>query len=249
MAKKVLTEADIVELTKNDAPEYGSDGWDDYVMSQFKEDELIEGAPLCHGLRRVSRNLLGQIMFSGIVNLNSSLDWDRPGRAWVVYQVTFLWKDGSTRVFSDGADVWHGNTDDLFCAHPVATASTRAEARVLRKALAIRKVAAEELTRKDVVSIVKGSTPSVKVEAPVTGESGPEDSISAAQLNLIDILSKKLDVNTVKFVASLGKDIKTINKKDASEIITKLNLHQQNGMDTISKEIVGYDPNWKSERA
>lgn len=213
MAKKVLTEADVVEMTKDLPPEYGSDGWDDYVMSQFKEDELIEGAPLCHGLRRVSRNLLGQIVFSGPTNVSPATDWDRPGRATVVYQVTFLWNDGSTRVFSDVADVWHGNTDDLFCAHPAATASTRAEARALRKALAIRKVSAEELTRKDVASIVKGTTQSVKVESAVTGESAPTDEISSPQLNLMDVLSKKLDLNTVKFVESLGKNIKTIIRK------------------------------------
>ena len=52
------------------------------------------------------------------------------------------------------ADVSHGNTDDLFCAHPVATASTRAEGRALRKALKLRCLAAEELAKKDIVSIV-----------------------------------------------------------------------------------------------
>lgn len=238
---KVVTQEDLEELL---VPVYGSDEWDSYVMGQFKEDELIDGAPLCHGLRRVARNLLGQIVYSGPTSVNPATDPNGPGRATVVYQVTFLWADGTTRVFADVADVWHGNTDDLFCAHPAATASTRAEARALRKALAIKKVSADELTRKDVVALVRGSTGPVKVEAPTTGESLPTDPMTGAQENLIDKLCMKLNINVVGLADSVGSP-KKITKNKASEIITKLNKLQQDGLESIPKELVGYDKEWK----
>jgi len=57
--------------------------------------------------------------------------------------------------YSEVADSWEGNTDDMFCAFAVAIASTRAEARALRKALKIKGVAAEELTKKDTAKIVR----------------------------------------------------------------------------------------------
>lgn len=246
MAKsKVVTQEDIEELS---VPVYGSDEWDSYVMGQFKEDELIDGAPLCHGLRRVARNLLGQIVYSGPTSVNPATDVNGPGRATVVYQVTFLWADGTTRVFADVADVWHGNTDDMFCVFPSATASTRAEARALRKALAIKKVSAEELTRKD----ARTSIGPVKMETPTTGESKPTDTITENQENCIDKMCSKLNVNIGKLADLVGaakyvdnKLVGVISKSKASEIITKLNKFQQEGIESIPKELKGYEKIWE----
>ena len=61
--------------------------------------------------------------------------------------------DGST--FCDVADSWEGNTDDMFCVYSTATAATRAEGRALRKALRLRVVAAEEVTKKDTAKIAQ----------------------------------------------------------------------------------------------
>ena len=75
-----------------------------------------------------------------------------------MFEVVINWMDsGELRTFAEVADVWHGNTDDLFCAHPVATACTRAEGRALRKALKLRVLAAEELAKKNIVEIVQRS--------------------------------------------------------------------------------------------
>lgn len=243
MAKaKVLVETDLVDSS---VPAYGSEGWDAYVMSQFKEDELIDGAPLCHGLRRVARNLLGDIIFSGPTSVDPPTDVNGFGRATVVYQVTFLWFDQTTRVFADVADVWHGNTDDLFAVHPAAVASTRAEARALRKALAIRKVSADELCRKDISAVVKGLNVSVKVEAPTTGESKPTDLMTAPQKNFLNSLCSKLNVSVVALIETTGMAIDSVTRDATSKLITKLNEFQQKGMETIPKELIGYDENWK----
>jgi hypothetical protein len=238
----------IVETDLDVAPAYGSEGWDAYVMSQFKEDELIDGAPLCHGLRRVARNLLGEVIFSSPTIIHPAVDPNGPGRATVVYQITFLWKeDGSTRVFGDVADVWHGNTEDLYAAHPAATASTMAEARTLRKALAIRKVSANELCKKDIGAIVRAAT-GVKVEAPTTGESKPTDLMTAPQKNFLNSLCSKLNVSVVALIATTGMTVDTVTRDATSKLITKLNEFQQKGMDTIkdsNPELIGYDENWK----
>jgi len=239
---KVVVETD---LEVSSVPEYGSDGWDSYVMSQFKDDELRDGAPLCHGLRRVARNLLGQILYSGPTSVNPATDPNGPGRATVVYQVTFLWFDGTQRVFADVADVWHGNTDDMFAAHPAAVASTRAEARALRKALAIKKVSADELCSKDMGAIVRGSVSTVKVEAPTTGESNPTDLITPAQKNFLGVLCSKLDINVLKLIESTGNVYEKITKDATSKVITKINEYQQKGVELIPKELIGYDENWK----
>ncbi|SVC62097.1 uncharacterized protein METZ01_LOCUS314951, partial [marine metagenome] len=120
-------------------PAYGSKEWNDYIMGKFESRELIDGNPICAGLRRVAEDVLGSIVSSRPLQVWPSTDVNGPGRATVVFEVVINWMDsGELRTFAEVADVWHGNTDDLFCAHPAATASTRAEGRALRKALKIR---------------------------------------------------------------------------------------------------------------
>lgn len=225
------------DVIVSDMPNYGSKDWDAYVMSQFTEDELIDGNPKCSGLRRVSRLLLGDILSSGPILVEAAKDVDGPGRATVVYQVTFLWSDGSQRIFSDVADVWHGNTDDLFAAYPAATASTRAEARALRKALAISAVSAEEITKKDCAKVVQAT---VKMNKPTNGELNDSAKMSEAQKKLIDSKCKQLDVNVVNF-ANTEEEPSLWSKKFASELIVRINTIQQGGFD---QSLSGYKVNW-----
>ncbi len=184
--------------------------------------------------------------YVGPINVVAPSNDDGPGRATVTYRVTFNWMNsGQMRTYADTADVWHGNTDDLFCAHPVATASTRAEGRALRKALKIRALAAEELSKKDIVSIVKQRT------APKTtdGDWNPEDRISSQQIGFIDNKCKQLDISVSGFINS-GKNsysrIDSITKNTASEMIKQLNKYQ-NGDTSVPEEISGYDPEWRKQ--
>ncbi len=229
-----------------DKPSITSPEWHDYVMQFFQPNELVEGNPITAGLRRVAELLLGDIMESGPINVVAPSNDDGPGRATVTYRVTFNWMNsGQMRTYADTADVWHGNTDDLFCAHPVATASTRAEGRALRKALKIRALAAEELSKKDIVSIVKQTT------APKTtdGDWNPEDRISSQQIGFIDNKCKQLDISVSGFINS-GKNsysrIDSITKNTASEMIRQLNKYQ-NGDTSVPEEISGYDPEWRKQ--
>ncbi len=237
-----VEEEEAVETT----PVYGSQEWHDYIMEKFEKRELIDGNPTCAGLRRVAEDVLGSIIVSRPSQVFPSTDNNGPGRATVVFEVVFDWMDsGQMRTFSDVADVWHGNTDDLFCAHPVATASTRAEGRALRKALKIRCLSAEELTRKkDIESIVRESVNSTKT---VDGEWKEDDTISNPQTNFIDTKCKQLDINVLNFINSGSEkydSIGDVSKKKASQMLSILNEYQTKKRD-ISDDIKGYDSNWR----
>lgn len=234
------------EDEESDRPSITSPEWHDYVMQFFQPNELVEGNPITAGLRRVAELLLGDIMESGPINVVAPNNDDGPGRATVTYRVTFNWMNsGEMRTYADAADVWHGNTDDLFCAHPVATASTRAEGRALRKALKIRALAAEELSKKDIVSIVRQAV------APKTtdGDWNPEDRISSQQIGFVDNKCKQLDISVSGFINS-GKNsyskIDSITKNTASEMIRQLNKYQ-NGDTSIPEEISGYESEWRKQ--
>jgi hypothetical protein len=142
------------------------------------------------------------------------------------------------------SDVWHGNTDDLFCAHPVATASTRAEGRALRKALKVKCLAAEELAKKDIVSIVRQS---VSADQGIDGEWNEEDAISLPQINFIDTKCKQLDINVMSFV-NAGVEhygsIAEVSKQTASKMLSTLNEYQTKNK-SIPEKLLGYDSNWR----
>ena len=242
--KEGIKEDEYMEQQEDLMPAYGSEDWNEYVMSKFENGELFDGNPTCAGLRRVAEELLGTIVVSRPSQVFPATESDGPGRATVVFEVVIDWMDsGQMRTFADGADVWHGNTDDLFCAHPAATASTRAEGRALRKALKVKCLAAEELTRKkDVESIVRQT-----VQTPTDGEWKEEDAISTPQINFVDAKCKQLNIDVMGFVNS-GTDsyetIKDVSKKTASKMLGVLNEYQNKSKD-IPENILGYDTNWR----
>ena len=220
-----------------DAPDYNSTEWSDYVMTKFDKSELIDGNPICAGLRRVAELMLGTIIERGPDQVFPSTDPSKPGRATVLYKVVFDWMNtGYIKTYKEVADVWHGNTDDLFCAHPVATASTRAEGRALRKALKIRALAAEELAKKDIVGIVQATT----------ADWNPEDTISNQQVTFINNKCKQLDIDVRKFV-NMGsthyESINDVTRNTAQKMLRQLNDYQQKG--SIPEQIQGYESDWR----
>jgi hypothetical protein len=238
--KEVVIEESVGEENR---PSMFSDEWNDFVMAHFHRNELIDGNPICAGLRRVAEFLLGDIVESGPEQVFPAMDGSSPDRATVVFKVVFNWMNsGQQRVFKEVADVWHGNTDDLFCAHPVATASTRAEGRALRKALKLRCLAAEELAKKDIISIVQES---VK-KTPTSGEYEVDQSISTQQVQFIDTKCKQLDIDVMLFI-NIGSgdyaNISEVTRDSAKKMIKFLNGYQ-NG-EPIQDSIKGYKTNWR----
>ena len=58
------TNTSVKDVVMSDGPSVTSPDWNDYVLSLFEKDELYDGRPKCHGLRRVAELLLGEIVSS-----------------------------------------------------------------------------------------------------------------------------------------------------------------------------------------
>jgi hypothetical protein len=212
-------------------PDMLSPEWSDYVLSLLSEDEMRDGNPLVHGLRRLAEKFIGEIIFSSPVD-TQWVKGDAAGRASVRYEVAFLTKNGTEKRYGDVADAWEGNTDDIFLVHAPAMASTRAEARALRKALKLKAVSAEELHSKDNASqiVAKNS----------------ETRIQPQQVNLIDKKCQSLDIDVEKFISvdKIYESIHEVEKDLAIKMIKKLNKFT-NETDTIPDSIKSYKTNWR----
>lgn len=234
------TDTSVKNVVSSDVPSMLSPEWHDYAMTLFEENELVNGHPLVAGLRRVCELVLGPMAFSGPTWVKPTDRDDHHGRATVIFTVEFA----NGIKCAEVADSWEGNTDDTFCAFAVAIASTRAEARALRKVLKIRGVAAEELTKKDTAKIVRDIS---KQQSSSSGDYNDQGRMSDAQLNFIDIKCKQLNINGAK----LFKDVfnidqrKKVSKKVASDVIDVLNDYQRS-KGSIPEEIVGYNEEWRN---
>ncbi len=218
--------------------------WNDFVLKQFSEDELDKGgAPLVHGLRRVARKLLGPILYSGplvggphqapsLLSGMEKLGFLHP--AMISYAVTFLVTRTEDHnlpayeaTFADVADAYFGNCEADYARHSSAMASTRAESRCLRKALQIRGVSAEEKT------VVTAA------DAMLDGM------INSTQMNFLNILCARNDINVMKYV-NMGKDkyenISKIPAGKAAVMVEYLDGLQRGG--DVPPAIKGYDSNW-----
>jgi len=233
------TDTSVTDVIASDAPAMTDPQWNDYVMSMFTDKEMYNGNPLVNGLRRVAEVVLGPIVYSGPTQVFPPQRDDHHGRATVVFTVEF--QNGMR--FSEVADCWEGNTDDMFCAYAIATASTRAEGRALRKALRVKAVAAEEMTKKDTAKIVREL--SAKKES---SDGGYDDSsrMSDAQSNFIDVKCRQLNVNGAILLSAVFNvnSSRKISKKVASDIIDRLNTYQQD-KSSIPEEVIGYIEEWR----
>jgi hypothetical protein len=233
------TDTSVKDVILSDMPSMLSPEWHDYAMTLFHPSELIDGHPLVAGLRRVAEMVLGTITFSGPTQVFPVQRDDHHGRATVVFSVEF---SNGIR-YSEVADSWEGNTDDMFCAFAVAIASTRAEARALRKALKIKGVAAEELTKKDTAKIVREISSN---KASSEGEYDDQSRMSDAQYNFIDVKCKQLNIDGKKLFKEFNVDSgKKISKKVASDIIDRLNDYQRD-KNSIPQELLGYQQEWRN---
>jgi hypothetical protein len=227
------------DVIESDMPSMLSPDWHDYAMTLFQPSEMVEGHPLVAGLRRVAEVVLGPIVFSGPTQVFPVQRDDHHGRATVVFTVEFA----NGMKYAEVADSWEGNTDDMFCAFAVAIASTRAEARALRKALKIKGVAAEELTKKDTAKIVRDIS---KTKQTSEGEYDENSRMSDAQYNFIDIKCKQLNIDGQKLFSQFGVDSgKKVTKKIASDIIDKLNDFQRD-KSSIPEDMLGYKQEWRN---
>lgn len=214
-------------IDEDDTPNPTDVEWDSWVTSLFDADEeLIDGRPVVAGLRRVAELVLGRVVVSGPIDVQTTNDPNGPGRATVTYQVVF--EDGTT--YADVADCWHGNTDDAFCGFTVAMASTRAEARALRKALKLKGASAEEMTSKNTAKLAQEAARESSNSGPTTGEYDEGKLITPKQNEFIDTLCIRAGINRKNLLSEVFglKDDSNLAKSHASKIIDKLQDYIRN---------------------
>ncbi len=218
-------------------PELGSPEWNDYDLSLMRPTEMFNGSPTCAGLRRISQLLLGDILSSKPVFTN--VIYTEQGLCSTVgFEITFLWKRPiciesdlsnplpyTTRIYGDVSDCGIFNTPEPYSLHPSATASSRSEARCLRKALQLNILSAEELSN------------STKKDTDMLG-TFDNDRISDTQKVFIEFKCRQLEIDMNKFISTnTDKPLNQICRTDAVELIKKLNSYQFDTNNSESKEI------------
>ncbi len=219
------------KLTTNDLE------WTDHVLSLLSEDEKISGNPTTDGLRRIFETVMDCTVISAETEIVQSPSIENEKRATAIHHLKFAVNslpDSCAikyRSVSGSADVYWGNCDKVYRNHPVAVAETRAEGRALRRALKLRKVVAAEELAKDI-------------------EDHPDhDSVTKItnnQINFIDVLGKRLDVDISKLIKNIApnsSNIYNIEHEKAVGIVQTLTTFQQTN--SIPDELKGYSSDWK----
>lgn len=237
MAKKQVT----TEETQSEKPSVTPNdlGWTDYVLSLLSDDEKIAGNPTTDGLRRVFEIAMNCVVTDSSSTVVQTPDPHNEKRATVIHNISYVLKnpdpnqaDLNYRSVSGAADVYWGNCDKVFRNHPVAVAETRAEGRALRRGLKLRKVVAAEEIAEVVDDDIDGNNVS---------------KISSNQINFIDVLAQRLNINVLKLISSLDiayDTIYNIKHEDAINIIRQLNAYQQD-TSSVAENIMNYQPEWK----
>ena len=228
----------VTDVVQNDGPDPTSPEWNDYILSLFEKNEMYDGRPLCHGLRRVAELVLGRIVSSRPTQIFAPQGGNEIGRATVVWELVF--QDGS--LFSDVADCWEGNTDDAFCVFNTATAATRAEGRALRKALRLRTVAAEEMTSKDTATVARSLS---QTKAVVQEEFDDNRKMTPNQANLLNKMGSQYNIDLTKmFKLRLNTNPARLTVNTASDGIKLLQKYQAD-TSTIPDDILGFNEEWR----
>jgi len=221
-------------------PSMSSVEWTDYVLGLLTDDEKISGNPTTDGLRRIFETVLDCTIIANKSQVVQSPTPENEKRATVVCTLDFVLNDQQVdpsiknRTITGAADVYWGNCDKIYRNHPVAVAETRAEGRALRRALRLRKVVAAEEIAENIEDNPSEDTVS---------------KISINQMNFIDVIAKRINVNILNFVKTINvnhEDIKNVSHTEAVSIIKKLTEYQQN-ISEIPENVVGYDPQWKDK--
>jgi hypothetical protein len=233
-----ITPEHVEENLTESSVEMGDIGWTDFVLSKLTDDEKISGNPTTDGLRRIFENILDCTIISNISKVIQSPSPDNEKRATVVCTLEFILNNQSVhqdikkRTVTGAADVYWGNCDKIYRNHPVAVAETRAEGRALRRALKLRKVvAAEEIVQNPEDDPDKDSV----------------NKISSNQINFIDVLCKRLNINALSLFKSLDISqnvVYNISHDEAVKSIRELSRLQQD-ISLIPENLHGYDNNWK----
>lgn len=206
---------------------YGSEEWEQHVMSQFLPSELYNGEyPTLNGMRRVTINTLGKVISSKPTMITNQL----PGAASCIYELVV---DSFIGILSIGAsaDATQENISGIYNIYPTAIAESRAEARAYRKLLMLSTVSAEE---------VKGNESSFNsvIQSGVIQTDGNFDEkapMSSQQEKLLKTKTSKLGINLEKLLVYMKINPDNITKQDCINIFNEINKFQSN--ESIPEEV------------
>lgn len=224
-------------------PAYASEGWQEYVMQQFKDEELDNDAPKCDGCRRVCNLVLGNI-------IDQSLPTSHPptvannGTATVSVKIQVAIHNeshplkGQIVSIEEIADVNKDNCDHPYYKHASATAATRAEGRALRKLLCLNGViTAEEASE-------RAETTDSDCDWTV------DEPISDSQISVLNMLCQRMDLNVMDFINSGRRsydEIEMVNKSTGQRMIQELNKLQRQTKER-PQNVGTYVANWRTSQ-
>jgi hypothetical protein len=220
-------------------PTFNSAGWSDYVKGLFLEDELQEGYPKCDGLRRLVEELVGPIVTKTIRNIKFPTSMDNTASVCVSLECLVTMPQhpayGKTVIEEAVSDANpQNNNADPFSSHMSSVAETRAESRAYRKLLRLKNVvSAEEATSGDTNLI---------------GSQTVDTEIQPIQIEGIDRICQRLDINVMDFINTGDKtynSITDINGSDAKNMLKTLNEISSEGKKR-PESIGSYDKNWRN---
>lgn len=221
-----------------ESPDINSYEWTDYFLSFFGPREMQDGKPKVSGLRRVVGLLIGEIISSKpktiqcpyFVNDGNSLKLQP---SVVEYEITVR-RGGELLTFADVADASFINCGGEYGKHPTAVASTRAEARALRKLAKLNVCSSEE---------VEGVPTEETVELIAGGGTMRDD-----QVVFIDNLCKIRNLNCWSLINMGGhsfNNIKKVPEDVAKRAVKQASLFNQKASE-IPENLLGYNENWAS---
>ena len=225
--------------------------WTDYVLGQLTEDEIIKdknnpkkGYPTTDGLRRLVEKLVGTIVKSHtLIHQVPSIDNER--RATVSVTISIFAENiiyNQLLEFTGAADVYSGNSCVPFGNHPVATAETKAEGRAYKRALKIKVSTYEE---------INGAS-SNEIAYNMFGTETDSILIKPDQLNFIDILCQRLDINPTKFIKKFLPNFNQLPKQlpydESCNLLRELQNHQGDKI-LIDENLKPYNSEWQNDCA
>lgn len=237
--KDIMSDPDvknhIENLTATAPPAMGTEGWTEYVLSQLRPNEIIDGAPKVEGLRRICSEVLGPII-SNTVSIGQVPNPQNHYCATMLCTVIVATDEGRLDVTEIG-DADKRNTPHPFNLHLSSTAASRAEGKALRKLLRLTGlVVAEEIAPEGAQAAeVEESTPFAC------------ECITATQLTLLDKLCSENNVNVSKYLNSGKKqyaNLSEVTRQTAAEAIEYLHTWAVDE-DKIPPGVKGYDKDWR----
>ena len=218
----------------SDKPSFNSPEWNDYVLSLFTNEELVDGNPTVDGLRRVTELVLGKINKTH-VDIVQCPTMSNGYCCVLKYRIDILPDNDPEQdilSYEAAAGCSASNCDARFAVFATAVAETRAEGRVLRKALRLRKVIAAE----EAVAVPHEDALS-------------DGKITQTQIKFIEVLCQRNDINITKYL-SAAKDFKFTGRledipyKSAVTVIAHLSEMQRNNA-SISPKFKGFEQDWR----